>query len=481
MTGKLNVLYLAAEADPYVKIGGLGDVAGSLPLALRALPSTATGGLEVDARLVLPLHASIRANSATLRPVAEFTVFKRGGSLSAQVYQMQREGMPVYFISSDIISAVPSVYSSDPSADRMKYAFFSLAALELCKHLNWRPDVVHANDWHTALACYALRTRRNDDFCSGIRTMLTIHNLPYMGGEAMDALNAFGLQPIQDEMLPEWAWSQPLPMGLWSADAIVPVSPAYAHEILTAQFGCGLENFFKKRAEAITGILNALDYKAWDPATDKAIATTFDADTLDDRHEDKAALQQECDLPVEPRVPLLGTVSRLDPQKGIDLTLQALRGMTDIPWQAVILGTGDPGLEEAARRLQTELPGRVRALTRFDAKLSRRVYAGSDMLLMPSRYEPCGISQMIAMRYGCVPVVHATGGLKNTVEEGKTGFLFEGAQADKLDEALRRAITVYIHPEKWRRFQRNGMAEEFSWMHSARQYFTIYRSLIQKS
>jgi starch synthase len=478
MPSPINVLFLAAEAEPYIKVGGLADVAGSLPLALRALPYQAMRGTKLDVRLVLPLHPSNRTDFATMRPVGEVSVHRRGGNLPAQVYVTSLKGMPVYFINGAPIASAPSVYSTDPAPDREKYTFFSLAALEMLRHLDWQPDILHANDWHTALALYALRSRRADPVLRHARTVFTLHNLPYMGSDGSDVLAAYDLMPLNDESLPPWARTQPLPLGLWSADAIVPVSPTYAREILTPEFGCGLETYLRTRTEDITGILNGLDQSSFDPASDQALAAQFNPDSLEKRQANKTALQKHLGLPIEPRLPLLAMVGRIDQQKGVDIALNALSRLTDAPWQFILLGSGDPALEMVARNLQTVFPDRVRVVLRYDAPLGRMIYGGADLFLMPSRYEPCGLAQMIAMRYGCVPVVRATGGLKDTVREGKTGFLFQEASAEAMRDAIRRAMSVYASPEKWQRYQRNGMLEDFSWPRSARQYAIIYRSLL---
>ena len=477
MTAGLNILFLAAEAEPFVKIGGLADVAGSLPLALRNLPSEATQGVSLDVRLVLPLHRVLRADSATLRPVAEFSVYRRGRNIPAQVFERNLAGLPIYFIDGEPISASPTVYSPDPAPDREKFTFFSLAVLEMIRHLKWQPDIIHANDWHTALALYAIRSNPADPLLGRLRSVLTVHNLPYMGGDASDVLAAYGLAPSTDEALPAWARTQPLPLGLSSADAIVPVSPTYAREIMTPEFGCGLDAFLRGRLERVTGILNGLDMAAWNPETDKNLASNFSVVDLPNRAANKAALQNQLGLQQDGRIPILAMIGRIDPQKGVDVTLEALRQMTDQRWQFVILGSGDPALEAAARALQTEQPERVRVEIRFDTKLSRLIYGGADMFLMPSRYEPCGLVQMVAMRYGAVPVVRATGGLKDTVQEGKTGFLFQSADAVSLRDAILRALSVYILPNKWEHFQRNGMQEDLSWLRSAAKYAIIYRSV----
>jgi starch synthase len=478
MSDLWNILFLAAEAEPFVKVGGLADVAGSLPLALRNLSNQAMPGVKLDVRLVLPLHRVLQAETATLRPVVEFSVFRRGRNIPARVFEMFLAGMPVYFISGEPISNASSVYSQDPALDREKFAFFSLAALEMASRLNWQPDIIHANDWHTALALYALRSQPADPLKKRVHSVLTIHNLPFMGGDGTDVLAAYGLIPPEGEELPGWARTQPLPLGLWSADQVVAVSPTYAREILTPDFGCGLEAFLSSRSTSISGILNGLDLAAWDPKTDQCLSGNFSAANLSGRAANKAALQRQLSLREERRTPILAMVGRIDQQKGVDIIPEVLRQMTDLPWQFILLGSGDPILESAVRNLQMEFPERVRPAIRFDAQLSRLIYGGADMLLMPSRYEPCGLAQMIAMRYGCVPVVHATGGLKDTVAAEKTGFLFQKEQASTLLEALRRALATYASPEAWERFQRNGMAEDFSWSRSAARYAELYRSLM---
>ncbi len=478
MTTTIKVLFLAAEAEPFVKIGGLADVAGALPLALRRLPAQVTNGIALDVRLVLPLHKAIRAESATLHTVTDFPVFRRGRNMIAQLFMLPLSGMPVYFINGEPLSSSASVYSMNPSQDRDKFAFFSLAALEMTRHLKWQPDIIHANDWHTSLALYAVRSGHTDARLARTRTLMTLHNLPYMGGEAADTLNAYGLLPLSEPVLPLWARTQPLPLGLWAADSIVPVSPTYSREILTSEFGCGLETYLSGRLGSIRGILNGLDTASWDPEKDKTLPANFTAENLSTRAENKAALQKRLELPEDPKVPILAMIGRIDMQKGVDIALDALRQLGEIPWQFVVLGTGDPKLENYLIQLQSSYPDRVRLAIRYDAPLGRLIYAGADMFLMPSRYEPCGLAQMIAMRYGSVPVVRATGGLKDTVHDGSTGFMFPSAEPKSMLEALQRALYLFTFPEKWSEIQHNAMKEDFSWQHSACQYAEVYRSLV---
>jgi len=323
-----------------------------------------------------------------------------------------------------------------------------------------------------------VRSGHTDARLARARTLMTLHNLPYMGGEGADTLNAYGLLPVNEPSLPLWARTQLLPLGLWAADTIVPVSPTYAQEILTPEFGCGLESYLGSRSETITGILNGLDTVSWDPEKDKVLAANFTAENLFSRAENKAALQKQLGLEEDPKVPVLAMIGRIDMQKGVDITLEALRQLGEVPWQFVALGTGDPKLENYLHQLQSSYPDRVRLAIRYDASLGRLIYAGADMFLMPSRYEPCGLAQMIAMRYGSVPVVRATGGLKDTVHEGSTGFMFPKADPASMAEALQRAFNLYTFREKWAEYQHNGMKEDFSWQQSACRYAEVYRSLV---
>jgi len=476
---RLRVYFLAAEADPFIKVGGLGDVAMSLPQALHKRG-------DIDVRLVIPFHGAIQRRSYPLQPVASFDVPHIDGPIAAEALATELDGLPVYLIAGSAIPPDAPVYSSDAGVDGHKFTFFSLAALQLLREIDWRPDVIHANDWHTAPAIYALaQVRAYDSFFSQVGTVLGIHNLPYLGIGAGKALRKFGLPPANDSPLPQWAQDLPLPLGLLTADRIVAVSPRYAEEILTPEFGSGLEEFLQSRADVITGILNGIDVEKWDPSTDDKLPHRYSLDNLSARTANKATLLDSFGLNFDPQVPLLTMITRMDPQKGVDLVPDALRQIDELPWQAIILGRGVPELEDSIRKLEIDYANRVRAAIRYDAVLSQQLYGGADAILIPSRYEPCGLSQMIAMRYGCVPVARATGGLSNTIRDfnqtkKSNGFLFRRANATDLAMTLRRALQVYGIPEKWRGLQRQGMKEDFSWDQSARQYAQLYKVLTQE-
>ncbi len=476
---RLKILFIAAEAAPLVKIGGLGDVAGSLPAALQSLPG------EPEVRVVLPYYPHLKKSGLVLTPVASFEIAHLDGPLLAQVFQSAVNGITTYFIDGLPVAASPEVYSGDNDLDGTKFTFFSLAALELCKILNWQPDIMHAHDWHASPAIYKLRLiRESDAFYQNTKSLLTVHNLPYLGHGAETSLQAFGLPRAHMSPLPDWAEHLPLPLGLLSADLINTVSPGYAREILTPEFGANLEDFLQSRSTDLRGILNGLDQEIWNPEQDPHLSMNYSLDTLSKRDKNKDELLKELGLPVKPGTPLLAMINRMDYQKGVDLVPDALRRIADQDWQAVILGTGDLELEQAAKQLDGDFP-QVRSILKFDEALAHRIYGGSDLLLIPSRYEPCGLTQMIGMRYGCIPLSRETGGLRDTITDywhdrsKSTGFLFKNPSADELAEAIRKALPIYQDKRRWRGLQRRGMKKDFSWKMSAGKYMELYKEMLE--
>ncbi|MCC7129984.1 MAG: glycogen synthase [Anaerolineae bacterium] len=480
----MKALFLAAEAEPFVKIGGLGDVAGSLPPALRRV--------SIDVRLVLPLHGVIKKQGLPLHFVCEFSLPYKKKEIIVKVFSLEWAGLTVYFIDGTPISPTAPVYSSDPLADSLKYAFFSLAALRLARELDWQPDILHANDWHTALAVYALKQlRATDPFFASTASVLGIHNLPYLGNGSSALLKAFGLSPGRHALLPKWTQTLPLPLGILAADRIVAVSPSYAREILTPEYGSGLDEFLRARADSISGILNGLDLERWDPLNDSCLEKNYSSETLADRKANREHLQAEVGLPIHADAAIMGMVNRMDYQKGMDLLPEALTGLSLLKqkpafdWQMVILGAGDAEIEARARQLESEFPTRVRVVTRFDVRLSRMIYGGADVIIIPSRYEPCGLTQMIAMRYGCVPLGRSTGGLRDTIFDydqtrESTGFLFEEATPQSLLGGMIRALKTHRDKQSWRELQLRGMAQDFSWDRSADQYKKLYADVMRE-
>ena len=481
MPEPIKVLFIAAEAEPFIKIGGLGDVAGSLPQAVNDLP------FPIDVKVVLPYYPLLDLEAFNPQPTASFSIQDRERDILADAVQISTDGVSMYFIRGEPITRIDSVYSDDGYRDGRKFTFFSLAALELARRLNWQPDILHAHDWHTSPAVYKLHlTRDQDPFFQHTSSLLTVHNLPYQGHGAERALADFGLPPAEDTPLPDWAQQLPLPLGLHYADQINTVSQGYAQEILTPSFGAGLEGFLQTRAEDIHGIRNGLDMDHWDPETDPSIFANFESGEFEKRRQNKINLLEEMDLEVDPERPLLAMINRMDYQKGVDLVPPALRVLPEGDWQVLILGTGDPELEQQIRGLDQDFP-QVRSVLRYDETLARWMYAGADMMIIPSRYEPCGLTQMIAMRYGCVPVARSTGGLKDTIRDydaepvnQSTGFLFQEPTYSALATAIWRALEVYRDKRRWRGLQRRGMKQDFSWERSAREYWALYKTLLER-
>jgi starch synthase len=468
----MKILFLAAESAPLAKVGGLGDVAGDLPRALQEF--------GVDVRLFIPFYRSINRSDIEFELVDEIFVDYPLGNEKALIYCTLIDGIETYLIDGEPIDAVNGIYS-DPKVDAYRFTFFSLAALQAAKSTGWKPDILHAHDWHTSIAVVWLnRNRDSDPFWKNTASLLTVHNLPYMGAGGESALDYYGIEAVDDERLPGWARHMSLPMGLATADWINTVSPAYAQEIQTPEFGHGLEVLITDRKDRVSGILNGLDLKRWDPTTDEALPKHFKREELNLRQKVRFALLETLGLDTYPNLPLLAMITRLDHQKGVDLTIQSLSNLTKDEWQFILLGTGDPNLEAMAKGFESDYPDRVRSIIRYDDELARNIYAGADMMLIPSRYEPCGLTQMISMRYGCVPVVAATGGLKDTVTDYAsnpqgTGFVLSPINSDELSLAIRNALTTYRDKRRWRGLQRRGMNIDFSWRQSARRYIDLYQ------
>jgi starch synthase len=471
----MRILIIAAEAAPFAKTGGLADVAGSLPKSLAALGH--------DVRVVMPAYQGVEEALRTGRwgVAADDTRLRvpvGGGLVDAGVLRavLPDSAVPVYFIAERHLFARPEIYGYPD--DGYRFAFFSRAALDLLVGAwGWRPDVVSVHDWHATPAIAWLATSGQlDERYRALPTVLTIHNLRHQGRTNRQVLAYLG---VDSERLLEEGPGEVnfMARGIFHATMITTVSPTYAHEILTPEYGERLDSLLRYRHFDVHGILNGLDYEVWNPAADAHLAAPFDAGRLDDRRVNKRALQQRLGLP-EADVPLVAMVTRLDAQKGLDITghvthllLNAAAGEA----QFVVLGSGAAEYEDMFRHLAGYHRDRMAAVLRYDAALAPLVYAGSDIFLMPSHFEPCGLGQMIAMRYGSVPVVRATGGLVDTVREGVSGFLFADYSVEAFWGALSRALETYrTAPAAWQALQRGGMAADFSWTASARGYQQVF-------
>ena len=479
----LKILFLAAEAVPFAKVGGLADVAGSLPKAIQALGH--------DVRLMIPRYGTIRSSQFHLEKIGDpFPVPVGPREELVHLIGTTMEGeadkdIPVYLIWNELyFSSRDRVYGFEDDAQR--FAVFGRAALAALSLLDWKPDVIHANDWHTGIVPTWLDTEgRKDPFYKDIATLFTIHNLAYQGIAGRLILTFARMEQVKHLPVEEPGTVNWMAQGIAHADLVNVVSKKYSHEVLDSEMGMGLAPLLKERKDRLFGVLNGIDYQRWNPATDRSIPHRFDVETLDQRAANKTALQQQARLPVRPNVPLIGMVTQLDEVKGIDLVEPVLEWLLEREAQFVLIGTGQPQYHEMLERFQTRFPDRIRVFLKFDDVLARRIYAGADVFLMPSAVEPYGLGQMIAMRYGCVPVVRETGGLADTVADytakrGRgTGFTFANHTADACQDALSRALEVYKNKKAWHRMQHRGMSMDFSWSASAKEYVKLYRQAIE--
>ena len=478
----LKVTMASSEIAPFAKTGGLGDVLSSLPAALERL------GLRVS--LIMPAYRSVLEKG--------FPLEDTGIRLTVPVSGRREEGIllktradneiPVYFIRADRYFDRDYLYGTpegDYPDNAERFVFFSRAILEVLK-LD-PPAIFHAHDWQSALAIAFIKAQPYIyPELSPVKTVFTIHNPGYQG-----------LFPPQDWHLLNLDWSffnlhqlefygkiNFLKGGITFADAITTVSPTYAEEIKTAEQGFGLDGVFRERAANLSGILNGADYEVWNPETDQFISQKYSRSNLSGKKVCKAELQRTFNLPENPDVPVIGMVSRLTAQKGLDLLAEALKELLSSGAQLVLLGTGDKPYQELFRKLHRRYPKKVGVRIAFDEPLSHKIIAGADMLLMPSRYEPCGLTQMYALRYGTIPVVRAVGGLKDTIEEfdpktGKgNGFVFNAYEVPDFLGTVERGLSLFNRKNKWLTLMTNAMATDFSWKHSAQQYVELYQKLV---
>jgi starch synthase len=473
----MRVLFTTAEMSPLAKVGGLADVAGSLPKALVARGQ--------DVRVILPLHAGVQtAVHGFHRVLADVPVATPRGPELVSIWEGEVGGVTVYLVDAADVFERPAIYG-EPD-DTQRYLFFSDAVLATVPQLQWLPDVLHLHDWHTAFVAARLRADAGHPLARSA-LVLTIHNLAFRGDFDADFARANGLTAPRVAGVQEGMLASAMALGILAADAVSTVSETYAREILTPEYGAGLDPLLRRRAGDLFGIVNGIDPQAFDPATDPYITARFSAENPAPKAEDKAALQAEMGLPVEPRAPLVGTVNRLFWQKGMDIAAEGVReALADTPLQFVVLGTGEREYEERLLDLERRFPRNVKVVLAYDATLGQRIYAGSDIFLMPSRYEPCGLGQMIAMRYGAVPVVRRTGGLADTVPDDDehpgdgVGFQFGPAEGPALAEALRRAVSAYQDAARWRGIMHRGMTRDLSWMEAAPKYVRLYEVALER-
>ena len=472
----MKVCFIAAEAAPFVKVGGLGDVIGSLPKSLREL--------GVDARVILPLYSSIDRERFGLKYKAYQFVDLGWRHSYCGIFETEVDGVPCYFVDNEQYFNRDSIYGQIDDGER--FAFFSKAALEILPALDFKPDVVNVNDWHTALSVIYLDVlkSREAEFYKDMKSVLSIHNIEFQGRfNPYEMGNLFGLENKYFDALIYNGDVNLLKGAIQLADRVNTVSETYAREILDPYFSYGLDKILTVEQGKLRGILNGIDVDKFNPKTDPMIPVNYDLKTFEDKVQNKLAFQKEMDLEVNADIPLIGMVTRLTHQKGIDLILQASEEILKTGAQLVILGTGDAHYESALRSLEHYRHDRVRSILLFSNEMSAKIYAASDLFLMPSKTEPCGLSQLISMRYGTVPVVPRVGGLRDTVipftgVEGN-GFTFESFQASDMMDAIYRAVTCfYQSPDEWKQIIKNNLQKDVSWEQSAKKYLDLYHEVV---
>ncbi len=476
-----KLLFVGAEVMPFAATGGLGDVLGSLPQALAAEGDT-------DVRVVLPLYAAV--SEEWRRKMTQESVFYVSLAWREQycgVYSLKKDGVTYYFLDNEYYFKRPNLYGFFDDGER--YAYFCMAVMELMTRLDFFPDILHAHDWQAALSVVYLNCLyRNRPGYENIRTVFTIHNIEYQGFYDFAILgDVFSLGENEHSLMDHDGCINLMKAAVECADRVTTVSPRYAQEIQSAEYAHGLESCLCRNAFKLSGILNGIDYKYYNPKTDKAIAATFGVRSLNGKTQNKLALQRETKLPEREDVPLLAIISRLASHKGLDLVAECIYDIVmnnDV--QLVVLGKGEEKYEQFFRNLQACFPDKVRALITYDRDLSKRIYAATDVFIMPSKSEPCGLSQMIASRYGAIPVVRETGGLYDSIKpfwmEGKlmhgNGFTFANYSSWELKDRTEAALELYHNDDLYKKLVVKIMKTDFSWKVSAEKYLELYSTLI---
>jgi starch synthase len=487
MADNLKVLFLSPEAVPFAKTGGLADVAGALPNALKRLGA--------DVHMALPLYRIVHEGDFETLPLLKNLEVSLGAEiLAANVLGTHtEEGVPVYLIEREDLYDRPHLYGT-PEGDYYdnleRFTFFAHAALKTAEALSFKPNVIHCHDWQTGLVPALLRgPYRDSPFLGATATIFTIHNLGYPGIFPSENLPLTGLSReafFHPEGLEYYGKISLLKAGIVYSDAITTVSPTYSKEIQAPEYGMGMEGILRHRRAYLQGILNGVDYSLWDPSQDPHIPAHYSPREVAGKQACKESLLQEMGLnPSLAKRPLLGMVSRLDVQKGLDLLVQILDDILSLDVGLVILGSGDEQIQQVIQQAAHRYPGRISLRIGFDDPLAHRIMAGADLFLIPSRYEPCGLTQMYALKYGTVPVVRATGGLDDTIVQfisrtGRgNGFKFRPYEAAAFLQAIREAVALFTDLKAWRKLTANGMKADFSWEQSARKYLELYESLLE--
>ena len=475
---KIKIVFVGAELNPLIKVGGLADVMGALPKALSKL------GVEV--LIILPFYGSLNKKLYPSKLV-KANLKLADTKISFAVYQtlLAKTKIKILLIKNKLFDRQEIYLDQNKLQDTERFAAFSKCAVEAIKVLNLKPDLVHCHDWHTALVPTILdEYSLSDKNFANIPTLLTIHNLASQGLSTLElvdylALNKKLTPALMEDYYDDQDKLELLKIGILSADAINAVSPTYAQEILTKKYGAGLEVYLQRRQKNLSGILNGIDTDVFNPQTDKAIAKKYNVNNfVKYKPVNKQALQAKLNLSVLD-VPVFALISRLVSQKGLDILKPCWEALLKQDLQIIILGTGEKKYEEEFRILNKKYPAKFKAVLKFDADLAQQIYAGSDFFLMPSSFEPCGLGQLISMRYGTIPIVRATGGLKDTVRHKKTGFVFSDYNHQALAKVCDLALNIFQQPKAMQKMIKAAMLQDFSWDKSSQAYLKLYKKLIK--
>lgn len=475
----MRVLFVASEANPFIKSGGLGDVAGALPKALAQKGA--------DVRVIIPKYKDINWEvKEKLRFIKSFNVSVGWRERYCGVWECLYNGVTYYVLDNEQYFYRDGMYGFYDDAER--FAFFDRAVLDTLREIDWQPDLIHCNDWQTGMLPVLLKFeyKRKDRFYWNMKCVYSIHNIAFQGvfdPNILPELFGFDLELYENTALKFDNGVSFMKGGLYYSDIITTVSNSYAGEIQTPQYGERLDGVLRERAYALRGIINGIDYDEFNPKEDKYLSQNYDVNSIEDKALNKIELQKDLRLNIDANIPMIGMVTRLTSQKGIDLLVNILDRLLQQNMQLVILGTGDKHYEDHFKWLNHRYAGKVSANIKFDNALANKIYAASDMFLMPSLFEPCGLGQLIALRYGTIPIVRETGGLKDTVIPYNeytgygNGFSFVNYNEDELYNIIQYAVLIYSNKEKWNGLVKNAMNSDNSWNKSADIYLNMYREL----
>ena len=492
MSKPLNILFVSSEVEPFAKTGGLADVSGTLPQVIK------DQGHEI--RIIMPRYGSISERKFKLHDVIRLKDIevpigkeKKIANVNSSFIANVKSKVQVYFLANKELYERPGIYTSPDSKkdyvdNDVRFIFFCRGVLETLKRLGWQPDIIHCNDWQTGLIPAYIKTMYNHDpFFKNIKTVFTIHNLAYQGTFPAAAFGKTGLPEAEfgKDGVEFYGKLNFMKAGLVYSDVITTVSEKYAEEICsTEEFGCGLEGVLQKRKSHLHGIINGIDYNIWNPETDELIVKRYDMRTLEGKQDNKKELLAKFGLAYKVNVPLVGIISRLVDQKGLDLIKEIADDFMKLDVQFVMLAAGEKRYQDYFESLHKKYAAKMGLFIGYNDELAHLIEAGCDMYLMPSRYEPCGLNQLYSLKYGTVPIVRATGGLDDTIHDVESGngngFKFKKYDSKELFKTIQRALKMYHDTAAWKKIMKNGMQQDFSWESSAKKYTNLYRNLVKQ-